>query len=316
MNRVKIYLLVGFVLMTLGANAQTDSLATNDFVAVDSLAVDSLAVEPDSLLLLKKERVKRALRYDRGLAFDTKTPSMPKGLFAAGLALSYSQHSNDDYSLLILNGLNSKGNMLGVSPMLHYVFANNQSIGVRFDYRRMNLSFNMNPEDLAISTGILDLLLAGDLRYKYASHTYMGYVSYRYYVGFPNMRRLVFFNEVQLGFGGGQQREEAGTIKNPSAVPDPETGEMPYRRQTHQKTFNFRIGFSPGVTFFMTNSLAMEVQIGLLGYEFKKVTQTSTKEVLKGTDYVMEEKKGGRTSSKVSTKFDFLSIAFGMSFYI
>ncbi len=306
-------MLVGFVLMTLGANAQADSLATNDFVAVDSLAV-----EPDSLMLLKKERVKRALRYDRGLAFDTKTPSMPKGLFAAGLALSYSQHSNDQYSLLIMNGLNSKGNMLGVSPMLHYVFANNQSIGIRFDYRRMNLAFDINQNDLAINTDILKMILDGDLRYKYASHTYMGYISYRYYVGFPNMRRLVFFNEVQLGFGGGQHREEAGMTRNADEDPiiDPETGEPGFKRQTHQRSFNFRIGFSPGVTFFMTNSLAMEVQIGLLGYEYKKISQISTNADVVDANDKPVEKKGGRTSSKISTNFDFLSIAFGMAFYI
>lgn len=240
-------------------------------------------------------KITRRQRFDRGLAFDTKTPSMPKGMWIAGMNVSYSQHDNEAYRILIVDRMDSHGNSFSISPMVHYVFANNQSIGLRFAYNRSlfqldNLSFNINQS-------LNDMLFNGEpLKYKYQSHTYMGYITYRYYVGLGASKRFLIFNEVQLGLGGGQQREDGGQPVNDGDI---------YKRATYQDSFNMRLGLAPGATFFVTNALAIEVQIGLLGYEFKKLTQH-------GTDLVAASRK----TSSISTKFDFLSIAFGMSFYL
>jgi hypothetical protein len=137
----------------------------------------------------------------------------------------------------------------------------------------------------------------GHQKYYLQSHTYMGYFSYRYYVGFgPSAKRLLFFNEVQFGVGGGEQREMGGEPRN--------DGES-YKYGTFQKTLNVRVGLAPGVAFFVTNVMSIEVQIGLLGYNYQKLTQW-------GTDL----EHSTRTSNNVSTKFDFLSIAFGTTFYL
>lgn len=241
------------------------------------------------------EKLPRREKYDRGLAFDTKTPSMPKGLWVAGINVSYAQHENDNYRFLIIDRMNSESNSLNLSPMVHYVFANNQSIGVRFAYKR-NL-VDIQNLDLLL-TDELNSMLFGDngVRYKFRNHTYMGYLSYRYYVGMGSTsKRLLFFNEVQAGFGGGQQREDTGWNND-------KTG---YKTGTFQNTFHFRLGLAPGATFFVTNVLAIEVQLGLLGYEFKKVTQFGT-----------NLPTASRTTSSISTRFDFLSIAFGTTFYL
>lgn len=237
----------------------------------------------------------RRQKFDRGLAFDTRTPSMPKGLWVAGINVSYSQQANNDYRIFIINDMDLESNSLNLSPMVHYVFANNQSIGMRFTYKRnfldiQSLGFNLTPE--------LNTMLFGEngVRYRFQNHTYMGYASYRYYVGLGHNKRFIIFNEVQAGFGGGQQKELTGWN-------DDKTG---YKTGTYQKTFNFRLGISPGATFFVTNVLAVEVQLGLLGYEFKKVTQF-------GTDL---DEKVTRKASNISTRFDFLSIAFGTAFYL
>lgn len=239
-------------------------------------------------------KITRRQRFDRGLAFDTKTPSMPKGMWIAGVNVSYSQHNSDDYRIFIVNDLSSKGNALNISPMVHYVFANNQSIGIRFAYKRSwlqldELSFNLTPE--------LNSMLFGEneVRYNYQNHTYMGYLTYRYYVGIGQSKRLLIFNEVQAGFGGGQQRELSGWNDD----------KTDYKTGTYQKSFNFRLGFAPGATVFITNAMAVEVQIGLLGYEFRKLKQ-------EGTNLV----SSSYTSSSISSKFDFLSIAFGTTFYL
>jgi hypothetical protein len=219
---------------------------------------------------------------------------MPKGMWVAGINVSYSQHANGDYRFAIIKEMDSDGSTLNLSPMVHYVFANNQSIGVRFGYRRNVL--DIQNLQLAVTPELNSMLFPdGVLHYNYQNHNYMGYISYRYYVGLGANKRLIIFNEVQAGFGGGQQKELSGWN-------DDHTG---YRTGTYQESFNFRLGLAPGATFFVTNVMAIEVQMGLIGYEFKKMTQT-------GTDLVASS----RNSSNISSRFDFLSIAFGTTFYL
>ncbi len=250
------------------------------------------------------EKLSRRQRFDRG-PFDTKTPSMPKGMWVAGIGGSWSSHDNDDYNILVVSGLDSRGNTLSISPMVHYVFANNQSIGLRFQYRQnrfdlAGVGFNITPE--------LNTMLFGEdgLHYQYNNNVYLGYVSYRYYVGIGATKRLLIFNEVQAGVGIGRQREDSGL-----------TDAGGYTRSVYQKSFHFRLGFSPGATFFVTNAMAIELQIGLLGYEFKNITQkrytaaTSPDQI--GT---VEPVSGSRKTNRISAKFDFLSIAFGTTFYL
>lgn len=236
---------------------------------------------------------KRAQRFDRGLAFDTKNPIIPKGLWVVGLNGSYSQHDNSDYNLLIINDFNSKGHTINVGPMVHYVFAHNQSIGVRFKYQRSWFKLDSVDINLGSLTDSDDPLID---RYEYLSHTYMGYLSYRYYVALGNSKRFVLFNEIQAGFGGGQHKEKSGTN---------DAGDD-YKKGVYQKSTNIKIGFVPGMTVFISNNVAAEVSIGLLSYNWQKMTQTGTE--------VAEN--AGRKHSSISTKFDFLSLSFGMTFYL
>lgn len=279
------------------ARAESDVLAlSNPEDTSSSVAADSAGPTEDAPAPAAQKQTRRQ-KYDRGLAFDTRTPSMPKGLWVAGFNIGYSQLNTDDYRFLIIEKANITGHSLNLSPMVHYVFANNQSIGIRFAYKRnwvdipylkLNLTDEMNNM----------LFKDGHIRYRYENHTYMAYLSYRYYVGFgSSVRRLLFFNEVQLGFGGGQQRELSGE-------PVENSGDQ-YRTGTYQNSFNFRIGLSPGVSFFVTNVLAIELQIGLLGYEWKRSRQWGTNLQQSSID-----------SHNVSSRFDFLSVAFGTTFYL
>ncbi len=249
-------------------------------------------------------KLPRRVKFDRGLAFDTRTPSMPKGMWVAGISGGYSQHDNRDYGVFILDALNSRGNTLTVSPMVHYVFANNQSIGLRFQYRRSlfdmaDAEFHLTPE--------LATMLFGDtgLKYRHESDNFMGFVSYRYYVGLGASKRFLFFNEVQAGIGGGSGREDSGA-----------TAAGDFKRTTHQKTLNFRLGFSPGATVFVTNSMAIELQIGLLGYEFQKLTQKASTAATTPDEIDALPRPGSRTTHNVSARFDLLSINFGATFYL
>lgn len=237
------------------------------------------------------KRQTRRQRFDRGLAFDAKTPTMPKGLWVGGLNISYSEHKNDDYKLLIIKDFQSVGNTLNISPMVHYVFANNQSIGIRFQYKRNWLRI----DDISLSLGdIADGLAIAP--FEYMNHTYMGYLSYRYYLGLGANKRFILFNEVQAGIGGGQQKELSGKSEDPNEK---------YADGTYQKTFNLKIGLMPGMIAFITNELAVEVAVGLMGFNYQNITQTTNQTI-----------HGSRKTSSISTKIDLLAINFGMTFYL
>lgn len=232
----------------------------------------------------------RRQKYDRGLNFDTKTPAMPKGLWMGGLNISYSEHKNDNYKILVLKDFNSVGNTLSISPAVQYVFANNQSIGIRFQYKRN--WFKMGGISLNLGEDLGDFTID---QFEYNNHNYMGYLTYRYYLGLGASKRFLLFNEVQAGIGGGQQKELSGLADD----------DVSYKTGTYQKTFNLKLGLMPGMIAFVTNELAIEVAVGLLGFDYKNITQT--------TDQTIER---SRKTSSISTKIDLLAIQFGMTFYL
>jgi hypothetical protein len=252
-----------------------------------------------------RDHLSRRERFDRGLAFDTRTPSMPKGMWVAGISGGYSQHDNNDYGVAILDALNSRGNTMTVSPMVHYVFANNQSIGLRFRYRHS--LFDMADAKFLLTDELASMLLGedGKLKYRYENDNFMGLVSYRYYVGLGGGKRLLFFNEIQAGVGGGSGREDSGAT---------EAGN--FKRTTYQKSFDVRVGFSPGATFFVTNATAIELQIGLLGYEYRRLTQEASTAATTPDEIGIAPLKGSRTTHNASAKFDLLSMNFGATFYL
>ncbi len=272
-----------------------------------AVAQDSDALSGSGSVVMSADgdvKLSRRERFDRGLAFDTKTPTMPKGMWVAGINASVSSHANDNFDALIISNLNSSGNGVSVSPMVHYVFANNQSVGFRFRYRHRMM--DMNDIDFHLTPELSSMLFGEDgrLKYKYQSDSYMGFVSYRYYMGVGGSRRLLLFNEIQFGIGAGTQREDSGA-----------TAAGTFKRSTYQTSFDTRIGFSPGAAMFITNSATIELQIGLLGYEFKKLTQETTFAATEAGVSAAPE-KGSRTTHNVSAQFDFLSVAFGLTFYL
>ena len=65
-----------------------------------------------------------------------------------------------------------------------------------------------------------------------------------------------------------------------------------------------QIGMAPGLTAFITNFAAVEVSVGVLGFNMKWTDQT--------TDQI---DKGSRRSSSANFKIDLFSINLGMNFY-
>ena len=84
---------------------------------------------------------------------------------------------------------------------------------------------------------------------------------FRSSVPLTDNERLSFFTEVGLTFGFGNSLRR--TTKNLDEVD-----------KTYSSDFNFRIGISPGITFFAMESFAFEIQLNVLGYELQVSDQS------------------------------------------
>ena len=74
---------------------------------------------------------------------------------------------------------------------------------------------------------------------------------------------------------------------------------------TYQDIYKFSLGIVPGLAVFVTDAVAFEVSVGLLGFNWQKVEQTTN-----------QVDKSVMTSSGANCKINLMSIDFGLSFYI
>lgn len=210
---------------------------------------------------------------------------VPKGQWIVGGSISYSQQSEDNYQFLIVEGINGDGYSFKVSPMFTYMFADNMGIGGRFSYDRSLMkinSANINlSEDLNFKVGDLYSL----------SHSYSGMVVLRNYISIGKNMRFGLYNETQLIFGGGQSKLVSGSGDNVTGA--------------YESKFKFGVNLAPGVTAFINNNIAVELNVGLLGFHYN-----STKQI---TDQVYV---GNSNTTSASFQINLFSIGLGVSFYI
>ena len=92
----------------------------------------------DAVSVVKQEQpaMSQALRREsRGIA-DIKTEFVPKGQWVFGGSVSYSTHTNNNYSFLIIEDIQSNGYQFKVTPLVGYAYSRNSLVGVRFGYSR------------------------------------------------------------------------------------------------------------------------------------------------------------------------------------
>jgi len=103
--------------------------------------------------------------------------------------------------------------------------------------------------------------------------------------------RLSFFTEIGLTFGGGNKVTR-------------ETKNIDEIDKTFTKNFNFKVGISPGVTFFAMENFALEVQLDVLGYELN-----TSKNTVNGIE------ESSITRQNIDFKIDILSLNLGLAYY-
>lgn len=221
------------------------------------------------------------MKFDRGIQTGV---FIPKGTWMAGTTFSYSEHEDDNFKFFILDDVKSLGYTFKISPFFGYFFRDNIAVGGRFTYNRSytdlgNLSLSLD-EDLSFE--IKDAL--------YLEHTFSGSLFLRTYMPIGNSKIFGLFNEARCTYGYGQGKNSTGTGNELSG--------------TYQTINNLQIGFSPGLSAFVTNYAALEVSVGVLGFNAKWIDQI--------TDQVHES---SRRTSSAKFKIDLFSINIGMNLY-
>ena len=210
---------------------------------------------------------------------------VPKGQWIVGSSVSYSEHNEQNYQFLVIDGFNSDGYTFKVSPMFCYAFKDNVAAGGRFSYGRTltkldGVTLNLD-EDTKFDVNDMYQL----------KHTYGAIGILRNYINLGTSRRFALFAETRLEVGGSQSKI---VTKDHTSL----TG-------TYSKTTDFGLGVAPGIVAFINNFTAVEVSIGVLGLDFSKVKQT--------TDQVYI---GERSSSSANFKINLFSIGLGIAFYL
>ena len=210
---------------------------------------------------------------------------VPKGQWITGVSVSYSQSDQNNYQFLIIENLSGDTYAFKVSPMLMFAFKDNLAAGGRFAYERQrtrldNVAFVLDSETDYTVDNLYSI-----------SHNFSGTMAMRYYISLGSSTRFGLFNEMQLQLGGGESKLCSGSGTD-------FTG-------TVQRNFNLNVGLSPGMAVFLNNYSAIEVNVGVLGFNYTHTKAT--------TDRIYV---ANMNTKSANFKINLFSITFGVVFYI
>ena len=251
-----------------------------DSTYMQSVAPDTLHYTPSMLESIKKQE--KITPFDRDIE---STVFIPKGQWLFGVSFSYSQSNQNKYQFLVFEDISADTYSFKVSPMVGYAFKNDMAAGLKFSYTRSLVK--LENTDL-----VIDSESDMNIDHVYSlGHNYYATAFFRNYFSLGASQRFGFFNEVQLELGGGQSKLTKGVGNNLTG--------------TYERNFSFDIGLVPGLIMFLSNYSAIEVNVGVLGFSYRKTNAI--------TDQIYHSK---RHTGSANFRINLLSITFGTTFYI
>lgn len=225
------------------------------------------------------------LRAQRGLVSPNNT-FMPKGQWLIGGYASYSTHTNDNYTFVVFENIASDGYTFKVSPMVGYAVRDNMALGLRFIYGRTLLK--VTDGELNLGDEESGTHITADYYYS-LKHAYSVAAVWRQYIPLGSNKRFALFNEMSLSVGGHQSKFAADTPL----------------RGTYETGYDVSLGVSPGLIAFATNTLAVEINVGVMGISYNSSHQVQNRVATADI-----------RSSYMNFKINLLSIGLGVSFYL
>lgn len=277
MNRIKKLFIISIVLTlcSVGARSQT---------ALDTSVIqqhpDTAHITPAIIDSLRNsEKLEEFQREVETVVF------VPKGQWVTGLSVSYTQSNQNKYQFLILEGVSGDTYSFKISPMLCYMFKDDMGAGLKFAYSRALTK--LENADIVLDS---ETNYGADHFYSLA-HNYYATAFFRNYFSIGHSKRFGFVNEVQMQFGGGQSKMTTGVGEDLSGA--------------YERNFSLNVGIVPGLVMFLSNYSAIEVNVGVLGFNYRH-TKTLTDRI-----YVAHRK-----SQSANFKINLFSITFGVAFYL
>lgn len=210
---------------------------------------------------------------------------VPKGQWITGVSVNYSQSSQDNYQFFIIENLNGDTYSFKVSPMLMYAFKDNLVAGGKFTYTRQRTKLDQ-------ARVVIDSETEYDVDNLFSiSHNYSAMAAFRNYISFGTSTRFGMFNEVQLQFGGGESKLCNGSGDNLTG--------------TFERTYSVNVGVAPGLVMFLNNYSAIEVNVGVLGFNYSHTKATTDRIYVANRNY-----------NSANLRINLFSITFGVVFYL
>lgn len=270
------FIILGALLLCLSLPSQAQIVRKNA-VKLNPDSIEHVIIDGDTVSIIIPQA--NYGRFDRGLY---NYIFIPKGKWDFSLTASYGELQTEDERLLsVIEDMDIKGQMYSIKPSVSYFVANNQSVGLRFNYTR-------GSADL----GHMSVDFDDDLNFtlsdvSYFQETFDVSTFYRNYLGLSSSGIFGIFNEVELGFGSGSSRFK----RLYDGVP----------RDTRTTITKGSLNFSPGVCVFIQDFISFNVSFGVFGLKWRKESQI--------TDGIDE---GSRVTSGANFRFNLFNINFGL----
>jgi len=208
---------------------------------------------------------------------------IPKGEWQVGATIAYMDLSADDAEfMLLVNGSDASASILRLAPNVAFSYANNQSLGLKFQYTSANCAVDKTTLDL-LGNFSMD---TGDLKAR--TRSYGGHLYNRSYLGLDSRGRVGLFMDAALGY------TRSTTI---AYVGDP--------TDSHSINNKFSLTFSPGAVYFPMNNVSCYVALCLADLSYNRSVGYSNGEIT-----------GQRNYFRAQTKLNLLALNFGLSIHL
>ena len=164
-----------------------------------------------------------------------------------------------------------------------YMFRDNMGVGLRVSYDRSML--DLLSADLSLS----DISMSVKDCYQ-IQHKFSAYAVCRSYIPLGNSKRIAMFADVLLGgsFRQGKAFNAGGE----------------YVIGSYDQSYALELAVDPGIIAFLTDRLAVEVNVGIFGVSYK------------WTDQIHNQVSSGHTdSTSAGFMVNLLSLGVGLSYY-
>lgn len=224
-----------------------------------------------------------AQHYDRGYEAVPSSPFITKGTWSVGGTAKYSQHINDNYNLLVISDINSTGFNLSANPKVMYAIKDNMAVGLEFSYGRSML--DLASADLGVASIEMSAADCYQIQHKYSAYGVL-----RAYIPFGNSKRVAMFADLHLG----------GSFKQGKAF----NAGGEYVTGTYNEAYTIRLGVDPGFIAFLTDRLAVELNVGVFGVNYSWQNQIHN-----------QVEHGNSQSASAGFMVNLLALGVGVSYY-